>query len=206
MDEKPVVVIEHLEDEFSVWLLLEYRHVSLIIGREHVWYTNIPCRYKGLMSKYGRVYCESVIELIDNGVIPRDKVIILDPIAKDMLRREELVDSYIIVGGILGDHPPRQRTWKLLSSKLKGVRIRNIGDGQYSIDGAVYYVYKLWLDNLKDYEYIDGVRIETPTGYIKLPFRYPLVNGEPLLAPGLIEYLRTGRIPETVLEELGLSK
>ncbi len=202
MMDKPVIIIEHLEEEFGIWIFLEYRHASMIIGRDNIWFTNIPRRYHKMLNKYGRVYEESIVELVEKGVIPMDKLIILDPAAKKELRREEIGGSYIVVGGILGDHPPRGRTSKLLTSRLPGVRARNIGGGQYSIDGTVYYVYYFWRYGLGNYRYIDGVTIKTPGGYVKLPFRYPLVDGKPLLAPGLEYYLRYGRIPEDILREV----
>lgn len=204
--ERPTIVIEHLEDEIGTWLLLEYRHVSLIHGRRHTIFTNIPSRYHDILKRYGYVYTESIVDLVKNGVIPADKIIVLDPIADRELSRKETMGSYIVIGGILGDHPPKGRTWSMLTSRLAplGVEWRNIGKGQYSIDGAAYYVFHLWRHGLKGYRYIDGVNIKTSNGYIRLPFRYPVVDGKPLLAPGLIEYLTTGRIPRELVEELEL--
>lgn len=204
--ERPVIIIEHLEDGFSPWLFLEYRHSSMIAGREYLWITNLPRRYHGLMSRYGRVFEESVIDLIGGGSIAPDKVIVLDPSAREMLKRYEIDGSYIVIGGILGDHPPKHRTYKLLTSRLRGVKARSIGEGQYSIDGTVYFVIHYWRFGLENYRFIDGLRIKTENGYIKLPFRYPLVDGKPLLAPGLEYYLKYGRLPEEIAREIGLSK
>ncbi len=201
------IIIEHLEEEFAPWILLEYRHCSLIAGKDMVLFTNVPKRYHRVLERYGRVKSESIIDLVSSGIIKGRDLIVLDPKASRRLERRDLLGRYVVIGGILGDHPPRGRTWRLLTRKLLdyGVITKNIGDGQYSIDGAVYYVVELWKNNLEGYKFIDGVDIETPNGIIHLPFRYPVVDNKPLLAPGLIEYLVHGRLPREVLEEIGLS-
>ncbi len=201
---KPLIVIEHLEEELSPWLLLEYRHASLIAGRENIVFTNVPKEYHNILSKYAvKVYEESILNLFDH-----NKILILDPAAAQRVNSNDIdrID-YIVVGGILGDHPPRKRTYKYLSSKAPRALKRNIGEGQYSIDGAVYVITK-FIDtrDLESIEYVDGLTIShVENGVVReiyLPFRYPVVNGEPLLAPGLKEYLIYGRIPSEILSEL----
>ncbi len=208
MEEKPVIVIEHLEEQLGIWLFLEYRHSSQIYGEKYLWFTNLPSKYHRLLNRYGEVLDNSIVELINRNDIGSDEVIILDPKADRELSYNDLViHRYIVIGGILGDHPPRGRTWKLLSNKLHNVETRNIGDGQYSIDGAVYYVDYLWRNrSMQGFRYVDGVYIETSEGEIYLPHRYPLVDDKPLLTPGLVEYLRENRLPRNILEEIGLSK
>ncbi len=201
---KPLIVIEHLEEELSPWLLLEYRHASLIVGRENIVFTNVPKEYHSILNKYAvKVYEESILNLFDH-----NKILILDPVATERISLNDIdrVD-YVVVGGILGDHPPRKRTFKYLSSKAPKALKRNIGEGQYSIDGAVYVITKfIETRDLESIEYIDGLTISHEEGgvvrEIHLPFRYPVVDGEPLLAPGLKEYLIYGRIPGEILSEL----
>ncbi|RLG79857.1 MAG: hypothetical protein DRO13_05120 [Thermoprotei archaeon] len=206
-EQKPVVIIEHLEDTVGIWLFLEYRHSSLIYGSKYIWFTNLPEKYHAILSKYGRVSNKSTIDLVRGGEITAREVLILDPQAEKSLDYYDLVTHrYVVIGGILGDNPPRGRTKKLLTDKLENVEARNIGDGQYSIDGSVYYVDYLWRHrSLAGYSYVDGISIETRNGSIHLPFRYPLVEGKPLLAPGLLEYLREGRVPSYILREIGLA-
>lgn len=201
---KPLIVIEHLEEELSPWLLLEYRHASLIVGRENIVFTNVPKEYHSILNKYAvKVYEESILNLFDH-----NKILILDPVATEQISSNDIdrVD-YVVVGGILGDHPPRKRTFKYLSSKAPKALKRNIGEGQYSIDGAVYVITKfIETRDLESIKYIDGLTISHEEGgvvrEIHLPFRYPVVDGEPLLAPGLKEYLIYGRIPSEILSEL----
>jgi ribosome biogenesis SPOUT family RNA methylase Rps3 len=205
---KPVVIIEHCEDSLSPWIILEYRHASMIYGRDYLLFTNIPAKYQKILSKYGRVREESVVELVNGGEIPVESLIILDPKASSTLEYSDLASAeYVVVGGILGEHPPRGRTWMYITSRMPiGARAFNIGDGQYSIDGAVYFVNYLWLNKgVSGYQYIDGVRVETEGGEIYLPYRYPVVGGKPLLADGLEYYLKYRRIRDDIWREILLS-
>ena len=202
---KPLIVIEHLESELRPWLLLEYRHASIIYGRSHVVFTNVPSKYASILSKYGRVIHESIVELVARGEVGAGDLVVLDPRAKSSLTYEELLKAkYVVIGGILGDHPPRGRTHSYITSRLpRGVKAFNIGDGQYSIDGAVYYVNYLWTNRgLNGYEYIDGIYVETNQGHVYLPFRYPLVNGKPLLADGLEYYLKYRKVRDDIWAEI----
>lgn len=202
---KPFVVIENCEKEMSPWLFLEYRHSSMIYGRDYTIFTNIPVKYHSLLLRYGIVYEESIVNLVNKGLIKPIELIVLDPMAHEELAYEDLVNAkYVVIGGILGDHPPRGRTFSLITSKLPSeVRAFNIGNVQYSIDGAIYYVeYLLKNKNTIGLMYIDGVYIETDLGEIYLPYRYPVVNGKPLLADGLEYYLKHRRIRDDIWKEI----
>ena len=156
MERKPLIVIEHLEPELSSWILLEYRHASKLAGKDRIMYTNVPLRYHNVLSIYGKVSEHSVLDLFDH-----NRLLILDPMADKPLTKNDLknIDA-VVVGGILGDHPPKGRTYKLLSSRAKDVLKRNIGKGQYSIDGAVYIVLEVFRRGcLECIEYIDGVEL-----------------------------------------------
>jgi len=205
VESKPFVVIEHCEGALSPWLILEYRHASMIYGRERLVFTNVPRRYHRLLSKYGTVLSESVVDLVLAGRVSPERVVVLDPAAPEALEYRHLLGvEYVVIGGILGDHPPRGRTRLYITSRMPGgVRAFNIGEGQYSIDGAVYYVEYLWRNRgLQGFEYTDGVRVETDFGEVYLPFRYPLVNGKPLLADGLDYYLKYRRLREDIWREI----
>ncbi len=200
---KPVIAIEHLEEELSPWLLLEYRHSSLIVGRDRLWFTNVPIRLHSILSRYGRVFSESILEIMEHS-----RILILDPRATRLLEPEDIeAVEVVVIGGIMGDHPPRGMTWEYLSRHAPRALKRSLGDGQYSIDGAVYVVEKViegyTLDSI---EYVDGIELKTIVDgieyCIRLPFRYPVVDNKPLLAPGLREYLFYKRIPSYILREL----
>ncbi|WP_440059834.1 hypothetical protein ACSU1N_01335 [Thermogladius sp. 4427co] len=202
--EGPRIVIEHLEEGLTPWLILEYRHASLIAGSNRIIFTNVPGKYRRLLAQYGTVMEESVVELVRRKVFPPDKTIILDPRAEKALEYGELSSaSYVVVGGILGDHPPRGRTYQYITSKLPGCPARNIGDKQFSIDGTVYYVmYMLRNRGVQGLEFVDGVTIETEYGSVYLPYRYPALGGRPLLAPGLEYYLKHRMLPREIAEEI----
>lgn len=201
---KPVVVIEHLEDGLSPWILLEYRHLSSFYGLNCVVFTNIPEKYHRILSRYGTPVKESIIEIVNSGVIKPGEVIILDPASPSELTYEILSRTkYVVVGGILGDHPPKKRTWELISSRLKSIESYNIGDGQYSIDGAVYYIYYMYSNKgMEGYKYVDGVSIRNGDRIIHLPFRYPLVEDKPFISSDLIYYILNRRIPDHVWKEI----
>ena len=206
MERKPLVAIECLESEFSPWLLLEYRHASIIYGKEHIMYTNVPRRYHSILKRYGYVREESVLDIFLG-----EEILILDPAADRIVSKSDLEDiEVVVVGGILGDHPPKGRTRKLLSERARGSKIRGLGSGQYSIDGAVYvFKYILEKGSLRGLAYIDGLELRYSKDDIEikinLPFRYPLVNGKPLIAPGLKEFLIHRRLSRWIVEEM-LSK
>lgn len=204
MVKKPVIMIEHLEEEMSIWLVLEYRHASMIYGRDNLVFTNVPSKYHRLINRYGRVINESIIELVRRGDINPSELIVLDPSAQEPLTYVDLIESkYVVIGGILGDNPPRGRTRKLLTNNLGAVKARNIGDKQYSIDGTVFYVnYLFEKGGIKGFKYIDGVEIVTNHGSITLPYRYPIDRDNIVIADGLIEYLVKGSLPERIAREL----
>jgi len=201
---KPVIVIEHLEEGLSPWLILEYRHVSMLAGRDNLVFTNVPVKYNNILARYGRVVNESIVDLVKKRSVPPREVIILDPKASRRLEYSDFERArYFVIGGILGDHPPRGRTFQYLTSRLPECESRNIGDRQFSIDGSAYYVLYLYNNgDDKGLNFIDGVDIEIEAGFVHLPYRYPIVEGKPLLAPGLEYYIKYKRLPPEIAEEV----
>jgi ribosome biogenesis SPOUT family RNA methylase Rps3 len=176
-------VIEHLEPEMYEWCLIEYRHISKIVGKESLIFTNVK---KGAekLEGLGEVHPESVKEL---GL---KNVCLLDADAKETLSPADKKFGYLVFGGILGDNPPQKRTAKHLGS-LKAEQ-RNLLEKQMPTDTAVFVAKKI-IDgtaidkiNFKD-------EIEVPTGEGEsaiFPFRYVLVDGKPLISEELIEHLK----------------
>lgn len=181
-------VIEHLEDHLSKWLVLEYEHASIIVGRENLVITNAGRYAKELGRIAGLVLAERVDE-----VYPSDRLLVLDPDAETPLDRRDFDNcDAVVVGGILGDSPRRHRTRKLLTSRLPNARARTLGPHQFSIDGAVYVALQVLKGaRLEEVPVRVGVEIELPEGgVLELPYAYPLVNGKPLIYPRLVDYLR----------------
>ncbi|MCS7385625.1 MAG: SAM-dependent methyltransferase [archaeon GB-1867-005] len=194
------VVIEHLEPFLSRWLWLEYRHVSQMVGWDNLIFTNVRGDWEcEKLSELGRVERNSVVELIGEGVFSHDDFIILDPNSPALLcRRDFSCRRGVIVGGILGDYPPRSRTRYFLTSRLPMCVARSLGPHQFSIDGAVYVALKVYGGaELSEVPIQVGFTIKDGEHHeIYLPYAYPLVDGSPLVAPGLIEYLKSNEIVE----------
>jgi len=181
-------VIEHLEPEIGKWLYFEYDHASRIVGKDRLVFTNVKNpRDANILSSIGIVRSESFTELFD-----QKKIIILDPKARERLKPEDFEGKEaVIIGGILGDHPPKGRTRKLVTLRAPEAAARKIGRGQFSIDGAVY-VAKLISEGFKleDIPVKRGLRIKINDGAeIYLPYMYPLKDGKPLISEDLLRYL-----------------
>ncbi|MEM1530677.1 MAG: hypothetical protein QXH19_05135 [Candidatus Bathyarchaeia archaeon] len=181
-------MIEHLEPEIGRWLCIEYAHASTIVGRDKLIFTNIKNKTDmQILSELGTVKEESFAELFK----PAD-IIILDPRAKEILKSEDFRDKRaVIVGGILGDHPPRGRTRKLITSRVPDAIARNIGKGQFSIDGAIYIAKMVYEGvRLEDIPIKRGIHIRLDErAEIYLPYVYPIRDGKPLISEELIKYL-----------------
>ncbi|HDI12220.1 MAG TPA: hypothetical protein ENF63_01355 [Candidatus Bathyarchaeota archaeon] len=186
-------VIEHLEPEIGKWLYIEYMHTSEIAGKDKLMFTNVKnSKDAELLSKLGTVKHESFAR-----IFAPEKIIILDPKASKKLRPEDFMGKEaVIIGGILGDYPPRGRTEKLVAAKLPTATIRNIGREQFSIDGAVYMA-KLVGEGrkLEEIPIMNGLTIKlNEHAEIFLPYAYPLKGKRPVIHKDLIEYLRSEEI------------
>jgi Uncharacterized conserved protein len=132
-----VIVIEHLEPTLSPWAYLEYKHAASMVGNLLV--TNVKDkRERACLEPFARAVPESVGEIAE-----RREILVLDPQARIPLSPEDFKQfRYVVVGGIMGDFPPKGRTRKLLTEKL-GVEARTLGTCQFSVDGAVYVAYRV---------------------------------------------------------------
>ncbi len=182
-------IIEHLEKGLYEWCFIEYKNISKIVGKNNLLFTNIKKNkdFKKL-KKLGNVKKESVIKLkLKNACL-------LDPAAKKTLNPKEKFD-YFILGGILGDFPKQKRTEKYLTSKMKNVEIRNLGNKQMPTDTAVLVTKTITSGkDIKKIEFIDSPTIILKKGKfqeeVNLPYRYILMGNKPLISNGLIKYLK----------------
>jgi ribosome biogenesis SPOUT family RNA methylase Rps3 len=199
---KPLIVVEHLEDHFSKWVRAEYEHAKIIVGDRFV-VTNAGRFCSEIAEVVGAENCfkESILSL--QGVLYSNPshVIILDMRADKPLTPGEAGNAEaIVIGGILGDHPPRGRTWSQLTSKAlrEGMKARHLGMYQLSIDGAVYVAYQVLRGrSLDEIELVLNPVIEVELGdgfvrEIELPFAYPRVRGKSLIYKKVVELLRSG--------------
>ncbi len=180
-------IVEHLDPELYDWCLLEYTHISEIVGKDNLIFTNIrkPEERKKL-EKLGSVEEKSVTQL------KYPWLCILDPAAsKTLAPADKQAFDYLLFGGILGDWPPQQRTKKELTHKLDA-QSRNLGEPQMSTNTAVYVAKKI-IDGKKfsEFEFIEALVIPLDEGEeIELPFRFVLQNDKPVLAKGYIEFVK----------------
>lgn len=192
-DRKILVIIEHLEPVLGEWIWLEYKHVSRMVGRDGVIFTNVSNRMEASkLKELGEVEKDSVVDLLDHISYP---MIVLDPQATEPLSPKSLTDvTCLIVGGILGDHPAKGRTKQAITSKIRESQSRNLGEHQFSVEGAVYVALQVASGKrITDIPVVEGIEIAISKHCTNfLPFAYPLIKGKPLLAPGLRQYLRRG--------------
>lgn len=182
-------VIEHLEPKLSDWLLIEYRHVVQIVGRERSLITNVKKKDElRKLAKITRVESERVQDLFK-----QKELIVLDPQARKCLSPKDFHGMRaVVIGGILGENPPLGRTKLFLTKFLPKAKSRNLGKHQFAIDGAAYLAKRVFEgERVEEIPIQLGVEIQIDEGYSTyLPYAYPLVSGKPLISEDLIAYLK----------------
>ena len=183
----PKYIIEHMEPMLFKWCILEYRHMSQMVGKTNLIFTSIK-KSKAKLKGLGKIYSKPVDKLKLN----LKKACILDPGAKKKLTPKDAkkFDCFIF-GGILGDYPPRART-KELVHRLPKTETRNLGRAQMSTDTAVHVTKLIYHGKaLEELKFQDKIEIPISKGEsVSLPYRYLLENREPVLPPGLVEMLK----------------
>lgn len=179
-------IIEHLDPKVFEWCLLEYTHISEIVGKDNLLFTNTDdIKLKSL----GQVKKESVTTM------DPEKACILDPFAEETLSPDDTF-STLIFGGVLGDHPMQRRTEKTLSSKMPNCKIRNLGTMQMSTDTAVLVAKMIIEDKIpfENIDFQDELEIELePNESIQLPYRYVKQDGKVVLPEGFMRFIKENR-------------
>ncbi|MEB3766077.1 MAG: hypothetical protein GSR77_07950 [Desulfurococcales archaeon] len=195
--EAPLIVIEHLESKPTRWLIAEYIE-SYEVAREN-----------GLDLVISRVHDPVLASLLDKNDIPYTYVsareigcsspsIIMDLRAPRPLEPwESRVATCIVIGGIMGDYPPKARGL-LLVHDLPGFSVRNLGPGQMSIHTATWAVAQVYSGKrVRDLK-VGGPAVlwlESPFGEysVELPFVYPLGrDGSPIVPKRVRDLLESG--------------
>jgi len=132
------VVVEHLEPCINEWIMAEYEFVSELF-RGRVIFSNVSRETdRSKLARLGEVWSSSVTEVLRDST----RVLILDPQAEKSLEPEDLSNvDYVVIGGIMGSHPPEGRTKKLISNRMPKAMTRNIGRQQFTIAGAAYVLH-----------------------------------------------------------------
>lgn len=184
----PFYVIEHLEKELYDWSFIEYKHISKIVGKKNLIFSNVS-KGKNKLFEFGKVFRKSV----RNFDLDLKKVCVLDPEAVSELKPKEAKNfSYFIFGGILGDNPPRKRTQEELTPFLKGSVVRNIGQKQMSTDNAVYVVKEIFNGKrISDIKFFDCATIKiNDILETELPYNYVEIKGKPFMSKELIRLIK----------------
>ena len=178
-------IIEHLEKRLYKWCFLEYKHISSLVGKGSLIFTNLNKSQAEKLKGFGACYTKNVAEL------KFEKMCVLDPEAEKTLTHGDAKNfEHLVFGGILGDNPPRKRTKEELV--LKGAERRNIGKEQLPTDNAVFVCKQIVQGKkFEEIELRDEVEIKIKEGEsIILPFRYVLVNSKPLISGELLKFVK----------------
>ena len=183
-------IIEHLEPELFEWCLIEYGHISEIVGKNNVIFTNINKNGTKKLKKNGAVFEKRVSELKLKNVC-----VLSQYSEKELTTNNRNKFQYFVFGGILGDDPAKKRT-NIIINELKKSKIefetRSLGSKQMPTDTAVYVAKKI-LDGkkLNDFKFVDELEIEiNENESVTLPFRYVVDNNKLVINEKLVEYLR----------------
>lgn len=120
-------IIEHMEQGFSEWVTLEYAQIIRDLGASNLILSSLPEGTKESdiplkLREMGLQWTTRPLTEI-NEVFPElpklkeQRVCLLDPRAKtDLEPSDAQTYDYFVFGGILGDHPPRDRTKELMNA------------------------------------------------------------------------------------------
>lgn len=184
---KHIIIIEHLEPKLWPWCKIEYKSISKLVKKPNLWFTNIK-QNNSRLGSFGKTLSSSVINM------DLDNVCVLDPDAKKQLTPKEAKKfKYFVIGGILGDYPPKKRTKVELTKKIKGSQARNMGSKQFSTDNAVYVLNKIINGTpISKIKFQNKLNLKiNDIESIELPYYYPLVNGKPRISKELVKYLKS---------------
>ena len=184
-------IIEHLEPELFEWCLIEYEHISEIVGKENLVFTNIKNKKDySKLKKLGNTFEGKISEL------KFQNLCVLSQYAEKTLQANDKNKfEYFVFGGILGDKPAKRRTEDIINElrhdKIK-FKERNLGSKQMPTDNAVYLAKNI-LDGkeLNYFKFIDEIEIEiNENESVMLPFRYIIDNNKLVISKKLVGHLR----------------
>ena len=184
-------VIEHLEPELYEWCLIEYEHISKIVDKYKLIFSNIKNkRDAGKLKKYGTVFEKSVSKLNFSNIC-----VLSQYSNKALTAKDKNKFQYFVFGGILGDNPSKKRTNILIKSLKKHnikFETRGLGSKQMPTDAAVYVAKKILEGKkLNDFKFVDELEIEiNENESVKLPFRFVIDDNKLIINDKLVEYLR----------------
>src|SRR3989338_8451484 len=108
-------IIEHLEPELYEWCIIEYGHISKIVGKDNLVFTNIKNKKEQDKLKKNGEVCGKRISELEFG-----NICVLDQHSKkELTANDKNKFQYFVFGGILGDNPAKKRTQDIINSLKK---------------------------------------------------------------------------------------
>lgn len=198
-------IIEHMEQGFSEWVVLEYAQIIREVGPENLVLSSLPqgTQHKDIpqlllelglrWTTHDLLHLQEAfpeLEPVSNG-----RVCLLDPRApQDIDASEGGKFDYFVFGGILGDHPPRDRTSEIKKQYPNLVVGRRLGDKQMTTDTAVRTT-QLIVEKrvpLNEINFIDYPEFRfNENEATEMPFRYVVDDrGNPILPDGMLDLIK----------------
>lgn len=190
-------VIEHMEEGFSEWVILEYSQIIKDVGKDNLILTSLPPSttekdIPGRLLALGLQWTTKECVEIDPA-FTKESVCLLDPAAEtELVPEDKNAFQYFVFGGILGSHPRIDRTGIL--RKKYGFAGRRLGALQMTTDTAIRTTQRIIEDQTKfeDIKFIDYPEIRyNKYEATEMPFRYILdAEGVPILPEGMLELIK----------------
>lgn len=190
-------IIEHMEEGFSEWVILEYSQIIRDIGKENLILTSLPAgtTEKDIperLVKLGLQWTTEECVEIENGKVDKSRICLLDPAAEtDLIPEDGAKYDYFVFGGILGSHPRIDRTGIL--RRKYGLAGKRLGALQMTTDTAVRTTQRIVADKVKfeDIKFLDYPEIRyNKYEATEMPFRYIVdENNEPILPEGMLKLI-----------------
>ncbi|SCU94225.1 LADA_0G07316g1_1 [Lachancea dasiensis] len=198
-------IIEHMEQGFSEWVTLEYAQIIRDLGPSNLILSSLPegtqesdipskLREMGLQWTT-RPLTEINVAFPELPSLKEKRVCLLDPRAKEDLQPRDANDfDYFVFGGILGDHPPRDRTTELLKAYPDLLVGKRLGDKQMTTDTAIRTT-QLIIERQKEFQQIEFIDYPefrfNKNEATEMPFRYILnADNKPILPEGMLELIK----------------
>lgn len=175
---KIIYIVEHMEPEFSSWTQLEYKSIQGMVGEENFYLSGVPDEITELPEPLKEKSLRWTKKDVTNfqEVVPtfdKSRVCLLDPAATEELKPEDSDKfDFFLFGGILGDHPPRDRTGELRKHGFPG---RHLDKVQMTTDTAVRVTQLVLSEQkkLSEIDYIDFPELKfSKNESTEMPFRY----------------------------------
>lgn len=198
-------IIEHMEEGFSEWVILEYSQILREVGAENLILSSlpesttekdIPQRLLKLGLRWTTKDLKGINEDFKDLELLKDgRACLLDPRATIDLQPEDATKfDYFVFGGILGDHPPRDRTKELKTAYPNLLISRRLGDKQMTTDTAIRTTQLIIKDRIafEDIKFIDYPEFRfNKNEATEMPFRYVLdKEGKPILPEGMLDLIK----------------